>query len=246
MDARIVDGRKIARVTDDGKLKVLVHGCDGDNLVPVKVSEDGTIPVQLKGSVPTYQGLSEVVTRDQSVNLLDWSKLEPGGYYAAETGQWVANSNWRSTPLLPVKPGETYTKQSTGDQVTYWDANGDYVEGHIESNTFTVPYNPAIRYCRYPIRTSEGPSMFVKGISQPSIYVPCYEERVLAEGILITEGLGLRIVPHGTNLLDVSQIERGYWHYETGEPAFSSTSYRSPKIRVFHGCAYELNSVRAM
>jgi len=41
MDARIVDGRKIARVTDDGKLKVLVHGRDGDNLVPVKVSEDG-------------------------------------------------------------------------------------------------------------------------------------------------------------------------------------------------------------
>ena len=41
MDARIVDGRKIARVTDDGKLKVLVHGHDGDDLVPVKVSEDG-------------------------------------------------------------------------------------------------------------------------------------------------------------------------------------------------------------
>ena len=41
MDARIVDGRKIARVTDDGKLKVLVHGRDGDDLVPVKVSEDG-------------------------------------------------------------------------------------------------------------------------------------------------------------------------------------------------------------
>jgi len=37
MDARIVDGRKIA----DGKLKVLVHGRDGDDLVPVKVSEDG-------------------------------------------------------------------------------------------------------------------------------------------------------------------------------------------------------------
>jgi len=43
MDARIVDGRKIARVTDDGKLKVLVHGCDGDDLVPVKVSEDGCL-----------------------------------------------------------------------------------------------------------------------------------------------------------------------------------------------------------
>ncbi len=41
MDARIVDGRKIASVTDDGKLKVLVHGRDGDDLVPVKVSEDG-------------------------------------------------------------------------------------------------------------------------------------------------------------------------------------------------------------
>ena len=41
MDARIVDGRKIARVTDDGKLKVLVHGRDGDNLVPIKESEDG-------------------------------------------------------------------------------------------------------------------------------------------------------------------------------------------------------------
>ncbi len=41
MDARIVDGRKIARVTDDGKLKVLVHGRDGDDLVPVKVNEDG-------------------------------------------------------------------------------------------------------------------------------------------------------------------------------------------------------------
>ena len=42
MDARIVDGRKIARVTDDGKLKVLVHGRDGDDLVPVKVSETAT------------------------------------------------------------------------------------------------------------------------------------------------------------------------------------------------------------
>ena len=38
MDARIVDGRKIARVTDDGKLKVLVHGRDGDDLVPVTLS----------------------------------------------------------------------------------------------------------------------------------------------------------------------------------------------------------------
>ena len=35
MDARIVDGRKIARVTEDVKLMFLVHGLDGDELVPV-------------------------------------------------------------------------------------------------------------------------------------------------------------------------------------------------------------------
>ena len=49
MDARIVDGRKIARVTDDGKLKVLVHGRDGDDLVPVKVSEDGYLMLAVEG-----------------------------------------------------------------------------------------------------------------------------------------------------------------------------------------------------
>ena len=48
MDARIVDGRKIARVTDDGKLKVLVHGRDGDDLVPVKVGEDGYLMLSRK------------------------------------------------------------------------------------------------------------------------------------------------------------------------------------------------------
>mgnify|MGYP001015666434 CR=1 FL=1 len=200
-------------------------------------------PVTLKeANRYTDKLYGEVVTRDQSVNLLDWLELEPDGYYAAGTGQWVADPSWRSTPLLPVKPGETYTKRSIGTQVTYWDANGDYVEGHIQSNTFTVPNNPAIRYCRYPISIYEGLSMFVKGTSQPSIYVPCYDERVLAEGILITEGLGLRIVPHGTNLLDISQLERGYWHYETGEPV-SGPQHRSPNIRVFPRCAYEINSV---
>jgi hypothetical protein len=49
MDARIVDGRKIARVTDDGKLEVLVHGRDGDNLVPIKVSEDGYLMLATEG-----------------------------------------------------------------------------------------------------------------------------------------------------------------------------------------------------
>ncbi len=59
MDARIVDGRKIARVTDDGKLKVLVHGRDGDDLVPVKVSEDGYLMLATTvdlGTVELNQG----------------------------------------------------------------------------------------------------------------------------------------------------------------------------------------------
>ena len=54
MYARIVDGRKIASVTDDGKLKVLVHGRDGDDLVPVDagIAEgwlEGTTYSKLRG-----------------------------------------------------------------------------------------------------------------------------------------------------------------------------------------------------
>jgi hypothetical protein len=103
MDARIVDGRKIARVTDDGKLKVLVHGRDGDDLVPVKVSEDGYLmlatvelnqgapgqnpwPVTLSGNIMEYYGAT-VAQRPEATEV-------PVGaaYMAVNTGDvWQSN-----------------------------------------------------------------------------------------------------------------------------------------------------------
>jgi len=62
MDARIVDGRKIARVTDDGKLKVLIHGKSGTTEVPIKVDDDGNVQISMDavtvdlGQVTLHQG----------------------------------------------------------------------------------------------------------------------------------------------------------------------------------------------
>jgi hypothetical protein len=88
MDARIVDGRKIARVTDDGKLKVLVHGRDGDDLVPVKVSEDGYLMlatdatpewfVRLYGRLGTYTGTGESYEFD-NIMLIDLTEAFGAG-----------------------------------------------------------------------------------------------------------------------------------------------------------------------
>jgi hypothetical protein len=71
MDARIVDGRKIARVTDDGKLKVLVHGRDGDNLVPVKVSEDGYLMLATDVTVRYVNASSSAVVEAGKTENID-------------------------------------------------------------------------------------------------------------------------------------------------------------------------------
>ena len=108
MDARIVDGRKIARVTDDGKLKVLVHGRDGDNLVPIKVSEDGylmlatDVTVDL-GTVELNQGAPGQnpwpVTLSGSlmeISVNDWSELpDPSEAPLGATAQLIGTFDVR-------------------------------------------------------------------------------------------------------------------------------------------------------
>ena len=86
MDARIVDGRKIARVTDDGKLKVLVHGRDGDDLVPVKVSEDGYLMLATDVTVESVTvDLSTVELNQGAPGQNPWP-VTLSGHIASDSG----------------------------------------------------------------------------------------------------------------------------------------------------------------
>lgn len=157
MDARIVDGRKIARVTDDGKLKVLVHGRDGDNLVPVKVSEDGYLMLATDvtvegvtvdlGTVDLNQGapgqnpwpvtLSGTSFEDQ----IFYQKLAVGKfpiygygheYVDIDTGYSAGSEGWQSKQSdyleLGVTAGaSTTTQRSYVTRKTFDLSNVDYV-----------------------------------------------------------------------------------------------------------------------
>ena len=96
MDARIVDGRKIARVTDDGKLKVLVHGRDGDDLVPVKVSEDGYVELNqgAPGQNPWPVTLSGHI---QEFAVASWDDLPPDSVPVGSVAMLIGTNDIRQT-----------------------------------------------------------------------------------------------------------------------------------------------------
>lgn len=107
MDARIVDGRKIARVTDDGKLKVLVHGRDGDDLVPVKVSEDGYLMLATDVTV-------EGVTVD--LGSVELNQGAPG------QNPWPVTLSGNTVELGLLADRPTATPENKGMGYFAWDA----------------------------------------------------------------------------------------------------------------------------
>lgn len=126
--------------------------------------------------------IQHIETIPSGANLLDLSKSESGGYYSYNTGAWTAGANIASSALIPVDLNTTYTKNTTGGQLTYWDVDGNYVSGVdiLSAQTFTTPATPSIKSMRMSIvvpSTQISNAMVVKGSALPTEYVPFAVEK---------------------------------------------------------------------
>ena len=175
---------------------------------------------------------NELVTVNQSINLLDESYSRLGGYYSPLTGQWVDRPGLRSA-VARVKPGHTYTKQSSGNALTYWDDNDAFVVGSDTGaiSTFKVPSDNRIATIRYPIDNVDGQVMLVEGSTYPSTFVPYSRE------ISVTDKRLAKVekIPNSVNILNPERvINGGYYHFQTGAwtPAadLASTDFTEIKI----------------
>ena len=165
MDARIVDGRKIARVTDDGKLKVLVHGRDGDDLVPVKVSEDG------------YLMLATDVTVEGVTVELGTVELNQG---APGQNPWPVTLSGQIVQQDPF--GNDYLRVVDAAPFAY-DPETDTIQVSGRTNTITV-YERAVR--------TASPTGKVITIPPDAKWV-CVQTRIYAVTGTFASGEGLRM-----------------------------------------------------
>ncbi|MFJ7827539.1 hypothetical protein [Psychrobacillus sp. NPDC096623] len=141
------------------------------------LSKTGTKPeLNDIGKEVNPSAIKYVETIPSSVNLLDLSKVENGGYYEYSTGVWTEFVEVASSGLIPVDIGQLYSKNTRSGQITFWDESNNFVSGlEIEvATTFTVPTNNTIAYMRVTISHTLVPLhevMLVMGSVLPLEYV---------------------------------------------------------------------------
>ena len=204
----------------------------GGSVAVVGINSVDTIHV-VDNSISPDKLTSDIIEIKQSINLLDETYSRLGGYYAALSGVWFPLVGLRSTPLIHVKKRRTYTKNSSGNSIVFWDINGSYVSGFDVGpiNTFTVPDDERIQFVTYPIEDADGEVMFVEGSTYPETFVPYSKETVLKDKKLEY----IEVVPASINILNPERVrDGGYYHFETGiwTPQSSAASTDFAQIKV--------------
>lgn len=195
MDARIVDGRKIARVTDDGKLEVLVHGRDGDNLVPVKVSEDGYLMLATDVTVD----LGTVELNQGAPGQNPWPVTLSGSNVADGTSgpaiSFVLDDD--GVPVLRVVDAAPFAYDAvTGRYKVEIQANADALTTPVHTtvnvgatSTTVLPANAARKY------------VLIVNYSDVEVDLRLGEDAVVGEGIpLLTRGSAYEMSAAAGNL----------------------------------------------
>lgn len=168
------------------------------------------------------KGNEIALTFNKTINLLDWESLENGGYYQVGDGSFVSDVNWKSTPLIPIEIDTYYSKNSSGQNITYWAEDGSYVSGvnNPGSQSFKTQNTNGIKYVRYNIHVNDPVSMFVRGNKYPEEYIP-YQIPVLSPNVQLKDrdATILKYVSNNSkNLVDPNKIVGGgYYKWDSGE-----------------------------
>ena len=150
MDARIVDGRKIARVTDDGKLKVLVHGPDGQ---PASLATEAKLEA-VRALLALLEGKDFATdTKAEAIRLL-LASLD-GKDFASETTLAALGTELE---LLKAELETIKANQTSGDQKVQ--LSGNIAEKasaqHSESATTVKTYTRAAGATRIEVYVESG------------------------------------------------------------------------------------------
>lgn len=174
--------------------------------------------VEVKDGTVSIEKLDPSLTYDVNINLLNPEEIDKNsyGFYHFSNGEFVAGSFY-STPLIPVKPNTIYTKEApplTGNQITFWDVNGNYLSGidigkHTDKRRFVTPNSNNVRFVRYPMSGANlDDQMFVEGFKLPNKKIAFGERALLVETDIKT--LKTRTV----NLVDKNAISTlGYFSW---------------------------------
>lgn len=137
------------------------------------------------GAGTITQDKTNFLIKNLSINLFDKTKADLTGNYNWFNGTFTANTDYVSSGLISVIPGNTYTHLNAG-YVSFWNINNVFISGLNDGNnkTFVVPAG-ATAYVRIPITPSTiNADMLVVGTVFPSTYVP-YSETFSIQNLVV-------------------------------------------------------------
>lgn len=204
------------------------------------VGEDAVGTENIKdGSVTGIKISDDVITSKRSLNLLDESKFEKGGYYKNDTGVWTVSETTKSSPAIAVKINTNYVKRSNGTEVTFWDANMNYVSGRTVASGvayFLVPNNSAIKYVRYSLGINEDNVMFLEGTTYPSTNIDFVNYDVINDDAMPKLGFTKKrdgIIPYAKTV--------GYFSGGSKSIVNDPTTYITGFIKVFKNDIFNIS-----
>lgn len=109
------------------------------------------------------------IKAEKSNNLLNFATAVPGGYYAWNTGKWVARSDIASTDFIECSPNESFVagfaSSVQGGNVTFWNSDKQFISGLdlTAGKALIVPNNPVISFFRisfYSWQLSANPKQY--------------------------------------------------------------------------------------
>lgn len=128
---------------------------------------DGTLKIDLSDEQKQKLSLFTLVRK----NLIDPKAITKGGYYVWNTGAWATSGAHSTSDFIPCEYGKSYIFRNYGSgggtQVTFWDADKNYVSGQ-NGATVIVPPSANCAYMRFSIYTASANYWYVaEGTTAP-------------------------------------------------------------------------------
>lgn len=154
----------IARVEEDteevANINEFVRALTITTALSEVIKKVETVRLSLEAHSESNTHLKSIIN---SNNLVNPEEIVTGGYYAHNTGKWVARADISTTGLIPCEKGRTYYcgidfNNVRGGNCTFWNSGGQYVSGIDVANCsvgFEIPDNEEIKYFRVSFYTAE-------------------------------------------------------------------------------------------